>query len=163
MIAFIILSCFLTLFIHLLFEYRYPNLTSVIKLKLFRAIDSFGIQFHKNIYTINGMIYLFQENLFPYNIILFENNPDHVLLYWSLFKINSLPIKIDKTYIEPGYSLIYKVDGNQIPISNYIDGVPYRVDKGELILRKRIPKSLGIRYTNIAIGTEWPLEKIKEL
>jgi len=58
-------------------------------------------------------------------------------------------------YVKPGFQLSYEVNGKICNIP-YEEGTPFRVNKGELVLRKGIRKRFGFIFEEVSRSMEWP-------
>lgn len=146
----------LWIFLTLILEYKYPYICQLVRTTIFNCIESIGIKINGIVYTLKGPFYL-DEDSSRYNLIYFDNSLSHLTICWSLFKLkSSLPLIINKTFIAPGHILVHEIDEKTIPLK-WIEGTPFKIQKGKLILKKRIIKSIEIKYIEINTGDTWPI------
>lgn len=108
-----------------------------------------GIQLGNIIYTPVADIYL---NQFKFDIILSAKYRDNLYVYKILNRECS---KIALTYPSPVQTLVYYID-NKPQEHKYLEGSPFIVHRGELVLFEKKRKGLGFIRQEIGRSNKWP-------
>ena len=143
------LYLFLSVIICLLHIFLYKN--NIIKIYVHNIFGWFGIQLFQTIYTMTSAI---QSNKSVYcDLVLINRYSDHINIYLILHRFTET---IMLCYVKPGFKLMYKVDGKILDLP-YEEGTPFQIDRGELILYKRIIKRFGFINEEISRSKKWPI------
>ena len=108
-----------------------------------------------HIQTISSRIY-FQKtssHMLPWDLVYISRHSTHYklffLLLWKTFIIHL-------HHVPPSHKLIYvDYEGREHEIM-YEKGTPFRVEKGNLHLRKKIMKNRSVVMETVSQGVEWP-------
>jgi hypothetical protein len=108
-----------------------------------------GLQFGTHIYTLVGDVY----SDFRYFDIVFLKKHKENLHGFRLF--NQEDFCILMKYVPVGHHLIYKVN-DKVKEHLYLDGTPFEIDEGELILYRKVPKRFGYISEEHSRSNKWP-------
>lgn len=124
---------------------------AILKIYFKNWLNWIGIQFFSNIYTLTSNIQ--SPNSVFFDLVLINRYSNHISSYLVLHRFTQ---NIPLTYIQPGYSLTYEVNSKvcDLPCE---DGTPFTVNKGELILRKRIKGRFGFSLKELRRSNSWPI------
>ena len=108
-----------------------------------------GIQIGRTIYTLAGDIITDRMRL---DLVYLKRTGGCISFQTALTR-NSFSIPL--MYPEPGCSLVYMVNGTSHDLP-YMEGTPFTVNKGELILYEKVKR--GLTYMSVEVGrsTSWP-------
>jgi hypothetical protein len=110
---------------------------------------SVGLQYGNHIYTLVSDVY--QEECCV-DLVILTKHHDHLHVYHVFNRKYS---KISLVYPSPIQTLVYQID-NQPKEHLYMEGTPFRVNKGELILYQKKRKGLGFIREEIGRSKQWP-------
>jgi len=125
-----------------------------IRLYLNPKFNWIGLHCFWTIYTFGSKIQTDKFALFsPVLIRRFCNRLEvvHFLSPWH-------KIEIPLYFTEPGFCLKYLLNDRILEVP-FEEGTPFRLNRGELVLYKRVRRGLGFVMKEVARSKEWPFEE----
>ena len=108
-----------------------------------------GIQINNNIYTPVCDIY--SDNS-CFDIVYIKKHQSHICCYNIL---RNQSYKILLSYVPPNYRLEHRIN-DEVQQHIYLEGTPFNVTEGKLILFEKKRKGLGFIFQKHSESTSWP-------
>lgn len=117
---------------------------------LYSYLYSYGIQIGDHIYTPVCDVY---SNYNYYDIVILGKNKGYLHGYYIL---HNKYFKIELTYIPVGHNLVHQIDNTNKEYM-YMEGTPFTVRNGTLILYKKKRRGFGTYSEEISRTNKWPV------
>ena len=120
---------------------------SLARIQLHSYLYKIGIQWGNHVYT--PVCDICTDFRFP-DLVLLGVHHEHLHIY-RIFQREHVHIPL--VYVQPGYHLEYKGPESIM----YMEGTPFRVKKGELVLYKRQRKGMAFMLQEVQRSTQWTM------
>lgn len=143
----LIYPLFILLSISLIIRYN-----KLLRIYFQSSLYKIGLQIGNNIYTPVCDVH---SDFRWFDIVLIKKAPEYLHIHRILHREKHY---IPLFYVPVGKNLVYKID-DEISEHLYLEGTPFTVSKGELILYKRenVGRMGFTKYVEIAKSNQWPI------